>query len=98
MTHPFHIIDAGQRFKLVGPGINGVKDYEGPDQRLEEMATLLNEGMKGEEKCWFIERRGLDPRWFVSFSYDADSEWSDDPDKAVRFSRKADAEAIFSGG
>ena len=49
-----------------------------------------------DETAWLVEMKGSTPSWAVCFAGDYDDHWTTDSTKALRFARKADAEAFIA--
>ena len=49
-----------------------------------------------DETAWLVELKGSTPSWAVCFAGDYDDHWTTDSTKALRFARKADAEAFIA--
>ena len=52
--------------------------------------------MREAQTGWLVELKGNTPSWAILFSGDYDDHWTTDSTKALRFSRKIDAEAFIA--
>ena len=50
----------------------------------------------GVERAWLIELKGTTPSWAIVNPNDYDEHWTTDSTRALRFARKADAEAYIA--
>lgn len=64
-----------------------------PEAEGEAPAPAL---VSSDEHGWLVELRDQTPSWAVLFAGDYDDHWTPDSTKALRFARKADAEAFIA--